>query len=76
ALEAQRRGDAEAGMVVTPWVQRLHIEYKLAAHLDDVLTVTTWATAADSEGGTRCYAITRAADGKLLARVQTAYKWV
>ncbi|MBC8100153.1 MAG: hypothetical protein H7Y11_11975, partial [Armatimonadetes bacterium] len=46
ALEAQRRGDAEAGMVVTPWVQRLHIEYKLAAHLDDVLTVTTWATAA------------------------------
>jgi YbgC/YbaW family acyl-CoA thioester hydrolase len=51
-----------------PRIKRLQIEYKLAAKLDDDITIAAW-----SAGESRCHTLTRSSDGKLLARVQSVW---
>jgi acyl-CoA thioester hydrolase len=54
-------------------LKRAQIEYKLAAVYGNVLDITTWAYAMTDEGGLRAFEIKRTTDGKLLARIQTAW---
>lgn len=51
---------------LSPTAKRLQIEYKLAAKLDDDITITCWTGNLNE----RYYTLTRSSDSKLLARVQ------
>ncbi len=58
-------------------VLRRHlIEYLQAAVLDDELEISTWVTEVRRASATRYYAVTRASDGALVARVNTEAAWV
>jgi YbgC/YbaW family acyl-CoA thioester hydrolase len=61
----------QAGVALV--LKRARIEYKLAAVWGDVLNITTWAYEITQHGGLRAFEIKRSADGKLLARIQTAW---
>lgn len=72
AAEAERQALAASGRTFEQVVpRRWQIEYKLAAVLDDEVDVATWTdTTAEN---TRYCALTRAVDGKLLARIRSEF---
>ncbi len=55
--------------------QRYQIEYKFAATLDDEIILTTWVSQVEAAGGLRHTLVHRAADRKLLAKVQSEWRW-
>ena len=65
---------AEAGFAIIP--RKHHIEYLQPARIDDPLEIQTWVSGGRRSTATRHYAIHRARDGALLARVNTLYVWV
>lgn len=70
AAEAERQALRAAGISIDKVTPRRHqIEYKLAAVIDDELDITTWT----DESGVRFFTVTRAADGKLIARIREEY---
>lgn len=72
AAEAERQVLAAAGMTLERVVpRRWQIEYKLAAVLDDEVDIATWTDA--ESPNVRFYSITRAIDGKLLARIRSEF---
>ncbi|HEX2620957.1 MAG TPA: thioesterase family protein [Phototrophicaceae bacterium] len=83
AMEAERLALSEVGWTAERFAaagimlatRRLQIEYKVAAKLDDVIELKTWAAGVDDRGGLRYTTLTRSADQKLLARVQSAWGW-
>lgn len=64
----------EAGVALA--LKQARIEYKLAAVWGDRLDIDTWAYDVTSEEGLRAFLIKRASDGKVLARVLTAWGFV
>ena len=56
--------------------RRNRIDYRQPALLDDDLAITTWVSGVHSSSATRHYAITRVADGALLAQANALYVWV
>lgn len=56
--------------------RRHHIEYREPALLGDELEIATWVSDVKRAMATRHYAIRRARDGALLARIRTLWVWV
>ena len=59
-----------------PVVRRHQIEYKQAAVLDDMLTISTWLAAIDETTLLRHVVVRRAEDDKLINRVRVLREWV
>jgi acyl-CoA thioester hydrolase len=81
AQEAEQQAAAAEGWTLPRFEQAgtalalkgARIEYKQAAVWGNVLDITSWAYNMTHEGGLRAFEIKRTTDGKLLARLQTAW---
>lgn len=65
---------AEAGFAII--LRRLEAEYGFGAGLDDDLVIETWASDARRSTVVRHYVLTRATDGRGVARYRSLYVWV
>ena len=59
-----------------PVAHKHRIEYRQAALLDDELEVATWGSAVNQGSMVRHFAVTRVADGALVARARTLLIWI
>lgn len=69
--DASALAQHEAAVIVT----RHEVAYKIAAVLNDALTVTTWTADVTPQGGTRYTIITRDSDNKLITQIRSEFAW-
>ncbi|MFZ6029985.1 MAG: acyl-CoA thioesterase [Chloroflexota bacterium] len=65
---------SEAGFAL--FARHHRIEYRIPAKLGDEIEISTWISDVQRSTAVRHYAIRRAGDGALLARVRTRWAWV